>query len=38
LGDRVSEILNEEGISVDDLLNTLDQEREAYYLDHYAND
>jgi bifunctional DNA-binding transcriptional regulator/antitoxin component of YhaV-PrlF toxin-antitoxin module len=38
LGDRGSEILNEEGISVDDLLNTLDEEREAYYRDHYAKD
>jgi hypothetical protein len=38
LGNRVSEILNEKGISVDDLLNTLDEEREAYYRDHYAKD
>ena len=35
-GDRVSEILNEEGISLDDLLNALDEEREHYYRDHYA--
>ena len=27
LGDRVSEILKEERVSVDDLLNTLDEER-----------
>jgi bifunctional DNA-binding transcriptional regulator/antitoxin component of YhaV-PrlF toxin-antitoxin module len=38
LGDRVSEILNDEGVSVDELLNTLDEEREAYYWDHYAKD
>jgi AbrB family looped-hinge helix DNA binding protein len=36
LGDRVSEILNEEGISLDDLLSTLDEERAHYYRDHYA--
>jgi bifunctional DNA-binding transcriptional regulator/antitoxin component of YhaV-PrlF toxin-antitoxin module len=36
LGDRVSEILNEEGFSLDDLLNTLDDERERYYRDRYA--
>jgi bifunctional DNA-binding transcriptional regulator/antitoxin component of YhaV-PrlF toxin-antitoxin module len=35
-GDRVSDILNEEGISLDDLLNALDEEREHYYRDHYA--
>jgi len=37
-GDRVSEILSEEGISLEDLLNTLDEEREHYYRDHYAED
>ncbi|MCL5996070.1 MAG: AbrB/MazE/SpoVT family DNA-binding domain-containing protein [Chloroflexi bacterium] len=36
LGDRVSEILKEEEISLDHLLNTLDEERERYYRDHYA--
>ena len=36
LGDRVAEILSEEGVSLDDLLNTLDDERERYYHDHYA--
>ncbi len=38
LGDRVSEILKEEGVSLDDLLSTLDEEREHYYRDHYAKD
>jgi bifunctional DNA-binding transcriptional regulator/antitoxin component of YhaV-PrlF toxin-antitoxin module len=37
-GDRVSEILNEEGFSLNDLLNTLDEEREHYYREHYAKD
>ena len=36
LGDRVSEILKEEDISLDHLLTTLDEERERYYRDHYA--
>jgi AbrB family looped-hinge helix DNA binding protein len=36
LGDRVSELLSEEGVSLDDLLSTLDAEREDYYHDHYA--
>ena len=37
LGDRVTEILNEENVSLDDLLNTLDAERERYYQEHYAS-
>ena len=36
LGDRVAEILDEEGVSLDDLLSALDDEREKYYRDHYA--
>jgi bifunctional DNA-binding transcriptional regulator/antitoxin component of YhaV-PrlF toxin-antitoxin module len=36
LGDRVSEILSNEGVSLDDLLSTLDEERERYYQEHYA--
>ena len=38
LGDRVAEILEEEGVSLDDLLTTLDEEREHYYREHYAGD
>ncbi len=38
LGDRVAEILDEEGVSLDDLLNTLDEERERYYQERYAKD
>lgn len=37
LGDRVAEILNEEGVALDDLLNALDDEREKYYQEHYAS-
>ena len=35
-GDRVSEILKGDGINIDDLINSLDEERERYYRDHYA--
>jgi len=38
LGDRVAEVLNEEGVSLDDLLTTLDEERQTYYREHYAKD
>ena len=38
LGDRVSEILNAENVSLDDLLSTLDEERERYYQERYAKD
>ncbi len=36
LGDRVAEMLQEEGVSVDDVLLCLEEEREAYYRDHFA--
>ena len=36
LGDRVADILEAEGVSLDDLLNTLDDERERYYQERYA--
>jgi bifunctional DNA-binding transcriptional regulator/antitoxin component of YhaV-PrlF toxin-antitoxin module len=38
LGDRVADILSEEGVSLDDLLNTLDDERERYYQEHYVKE
>ena len=38
LGDRVAEILKEEGISQEELLNALDEERQRYYREHYAKD
>lgn len=37
-GDRVAEILSAENVSLDDLLNTLDEERERYYQERYAKD
>lgn len=38
LGDRVAEVLDEQGVSLDDLLTTLDSEREQYYKEHYAKE
>ena len=38
LGDRVAEILGAEGVSLDDLMNTLDDEREQYFHEQYANE
>jgi bifunctional DNA-binding transcriptional regulator/antitoxin component of YhaV-PrlF toxin-antitoxin module len=38
LGDRVAQILDDEGVSLDDLLNTLDDERQQYYREHYAKE
>jgi len=35
LADRVAEKLYEANVSLDDLLNTLDDEREQYYREHY---
>lgn len=36
LGDRVTSVMAEEGVSVDELLEALDEEREAYYREHYV--
>lgn len=38
LGGRVAEILKAENVSLDDLLDTLDEERERYYQERYAKD
>lgn len=38
LGDRVARILAEEDVAIDTLLRTLEEEREQYYTDHYAED
>lgn len=38
LGDRVADILNAEGVSLNELLNTLDDERERYYQERYAKE
>jgi AbrB family looped-hinge helix DNA binding protein len=36
LGDRVDRIMEEEGVTVDDLLAALEEERERYYQERYA--
>lgn len=38
MGHQIAEIVNEENISLEDLLNSLDDERQQYYKDHYASD
>ena len=38
LGDRVSEILKNEAVTLDDLLSTLEEDREQYYREHYITD
>ncbi len=37
LGDKVADILQAEGVSLEDLLEGLDEERERYYREHYAD-
>ena len=36
LGDQVSQALTEAGVTVDELLQALDEERESYYQENYA--
>lgn len=38
LGHQIAEIVNEENLSLDELLDSLDKERQNYYKDHYATD
>jgi bifunctional DNA-binding transcriptional regulator/antitoxin component of YhaV-PrlF toxin-antitoxin module len=38
LGDRVTRILKKEGVSLEDLLSALDEERQQYYREHYAGE
>ncbi|MEA3338876.1 MAG: AbrB/MazE/SpoVT family DNA-binding domain-containing protein [Chloroflexota bacterium] len=38
LGDKVGRLMAQEGVSLEEMLETLDQEREAYYGEHYARD
>jgi bifunctional DNA-binding transcriptional regulator/antitoxin component of YhaV-PrlF toxin-antitoxin module len=38
LGDQVTRLMEEEGVTVDELLETLEEEREAYYREHYVED
>lgn len=36
LGDRIARTLTEEGVSLDEILAALDEERERYYQERYA--
>jgi len=36
LGDQVARLMEEEGVTVEEIQQTLDEEREAYYLEHYV--
>jgi hypothetical protein len=38
LRDRVAQIMAEEGISLDEILTVLNEERERYYQERYAGD
>jgi bifunctional DNA-binding transcriptional regulator/antitoxin component of YhaV-PrlF toxin-antitoxin module len=38
LGDRVGELLEDAGVSTEDMLKVLAEERERYYHEHYARD
>jgi AbrB family looped-hinge helix DNA binding protein len=38
LGDRVARAMAKEGISLDEILTALDEERERYYQERYAGD
>jgi bifunctional DNA-binding transcriptional regulator/antitoxin component of YhaV-PrlF toxin-antitoxin module len=35
LGDRVAEVMAEEEVSLEDMLEALDEERQNYYREHY---
>ena len=37
LSSRVAQMLADDGVILDDLLRTLDEEREHYYTEHYVN-
>ena len=36
LADQMARLMAEDGVTLEDMLDALDQEREAYYRDHYA--
>ena len=37
-GDKVGKLITQEGVDLEEMLEALDQEREAYYGEHYARD
>ena len=36
LGDKIAKQLKEDNVTLDDLLQTLDEERQRYYQEHYV--
>ena len=36
LGDRVAEMLEEDGVSTEEILRALEEERRSYYREHYV--
>lgn len=38
LGDRIAQTMAEEGVSVDEILTALDEERKRYYQERYVGD
>lgn len=36
LGNQVSKLMAEEGVTVEEMLEALDRERESYYREHYV--
>jgi len=38
LGGQVGRLMDNEGVSLEEMLETLDQERESYYSEHYVQD
>ena len=36
LGDRVAQLIGEGGVNTDEVLQVLEEERERYYREHYA--
>ena len=37
LGDQVADILRDEGVTIEEILQGLDEERERYYREHYVD-
>jgi bifunctional DNA-binding transcriptional regulator/antitoxin component of YhaV-PrlF toxin-antitoxin module len=35
-GDQVARLMEEEGVTLEEMLEALDEERESYYQEHYA--
>jgi bifunctional DNA-binding transcriptional regulator/antitoxin component of YhaV-PrlF toxin-antitoxin module len=38
LGDTIPKLVAEAGVNAEELIHALDEEREQYYLEHYADD